>query len=277
MWKAEHAMLSISHPYRSLQDNPQLFVEIFKEHSDLDCKDLFKICQINQNNDRNACTTMLYNHFRIKDPIIWTEMNNLVPVQKQFEWRCLEYRIFLKARKLIEYLECRALWLRNFVDTNSIFKGLMDDIISDNDDNYIQDSSGANFAIRRVSVQLYETNFEPHNNLEIAVTHQEGDFEYMFDFRTIDFESEEEEPFLPESMNSTVDNRDQAALRLAKSLNSWLHQASYIEQITSDVKLTNLLTSDENEPDHIDWDYDFDVTGTPNGQIGYLKVTIPIF
>lgn len=265
-------MLSINHPYRSLQDNPQLFVDIFIKYTDLDCKDLFKICQINQMNDRNACIHMLYNHFRIRDPIIWTGINTRVPVQKQFEWRCLEYRSFLKARKLIEYLEGRALWLRNFVDTNSIFKGILDNIISDNDDNYIPDPSGANFKIHKVSVQLYESSFQPHNSLEVAVTHQGGDFEYIFDFGTINFDSEEDGI----SINSTVNDRDQAALRLAKSLNSWLPQASYIEQITSDVNLTNLLTCDENEPDHIDWDYDFEVTGTPNGQIAYITVHIPI-
>ena len=144
------------------------------------------------------------------------------------------------------------------------------------------DESGTNalaHGSQEVETGLVSLGLEANHNLKSMGGNLEpfGTFEYMFDFRTIDFESEEEEPFLPESMNSTVDNRDQAALRLAKSLNSWLHQASYIEQITSDVKLTNLLTSDENEPDHIDWDYDFDVTGTPNGQIGYLKVTIPIF
>ena len=281
MWKAEHAILSMNHSYRSLQDNPQLFVEILKEHSHLDCKDLFKICQINQNNDRNQCITMLYNHFRVKDPIIWKEILNNVPIQKQFEWRCSEYRSFLKARELIEYLQSRALWLRNFVDTNGIFRRRMDYIISQEDDGYIRDLSGANFAIRKVSVKLYDNdNFRPENTLIVSVTsHEERDFQYEFDFDAADFEfrsSNDQDPPQYESMNSTGDDLDQAALRLAKHLNSWLHQASYIEQMTSLVNLTNLLTLDENPPSHINCDHEYDITGTPTGQIAYIMINIPI-
>ena len=77
-------------------------------------------------------------------------------------------------------------------------------------------------------------------------------------------------------MNSTGDDLDQAALRLAKHLHSWLHQASHIEQMTSLVTLTNLLTPDANEHNPLSWDYDFDVVGTPNGQIAYIMISIPI-
>ena len=279
MWKADHAIMRMNHSYRSLQDNPQLFVSMFKEHSDLDCKDLFKICQINQNNDRNQCSTMLYNLFRAQDPIIWKEINDVVPIQKQFKWRCSEYRSFLEARKLIEYLQYRALWLRNFVDTNSDFRGAMDNIISDNDDSYIQDPSGDNFAIRKVTVKLFDNNnVQPENTLEVSVTsHEEGDFKYIFDFDLADFESNVEDPEPQyESMNSQGDDLDQAALRLAKHLHSWLHQASNIKQMSSVMNMTNLLTFSDNQPTHLDWEYNFDITGTPNGQIAYIKVNIPI-
>lgn len=283
MWKAERAMMSIMR-YRSLQDD-RIF-DILKEY--MDCKDLYKICQL-KTHDRTDCVNMLYNHFRTIDPIIWTEIIGLpniptIPIWKQFQWRCLEYRSFLQARKLIEYLEDRALWLRNFVDTNSTFKREFDRVIHENCNIYRQDASGDNFKIRQVYVELKEVNGQPSNQLQVAVTtHQERDFQYTFDFRTTDFESDG----IPStsnadfqdivSMNSEGDNRDQAALRLAKTLHSWLHQASHIEEMTSDVNLTNLLTFNHNQPDHIDWDFAFDVTGTPNGEIGYVMVEIPIF